>query len=299
MSNWKHQVTEDLATILDELIQGKIKSFANLDDRLQGAVCLWHERYEALLAERDPIVLWIDGESITDSQLTQAIASVLDDPIDVDAVLKEIGLCTEPIEFKTTAARAFITVAQLQLALRHPENNGSGAQVAYEIAQNLGRAVSSVVPNAEPLIEAGWQKHNDMTREEFDRCAIANRLRQGSSLIQPKAVPIHPKAVPSTEMEPSPMEQKVIDAAVLLQRMAELGGQPILLAANKNMLPCEGLVEDKSPGTLDAEEITGITFAMNCNAIEAQILLNGINRLVAALPTLNPFTSDPGEQIDP
>lgn len=293
LSNWKQQAQTDLATILDELLSDQFESLIDLDERLYGVVCAWREQYGAMLADRDPIVLWIDGEPITDSELNQAIAAVMDERLDIDSTLEAIGRCTEAIEFQTTAARAFITIAQLQLALRHPHNNGYGAQVAYEIAQNLGRAVSSVVPSAEPLIEAGWQKHNDMTREEFDR------LRRGSSLIQPKAVPIQPKAVPIAEMEPNPMERQVIDAAMLLQQLAEVSGQPILLAANKGMTMGEGIATNKRPDTLDMEEISGITFAMNCNAIEAQILLNGINCLVAALPTLNPFRSDAEDQIDP
>lgn len=83
-------------------------------------------------------------------------------------ILAKLGNSQNLIEFATTPGRAFILVAQLQLALRHPGNTGEGATVAYQIAQNLAKAICSYVPEAKELIDQGWNPAYDVTKDYFD-----------------------------------------------------------------------------------------------------------------------------------
>lgn len=68
---------------------------------------------------------------------------------------------TQPdIVLTMTPAQAWILLAQLQLALRHPGNGGPSAALAREIAGRLQEAVASDGALKE-VAEQGW-------REEFD-----------------------------------------------------------------------------------------------------------------------------------
>jgi hypothetical protein len=85
-----------------------------------------------------------------------------------DEILLKIGTSRAAIGFATTPARAFILIAQLQLALRHPENDGGSSAIAYEIAEHLADAICHHIPEARELIEAGWNPENDITRDYHD-----------------------------------------------------------------------------------------------------------------------------------
>lgn len=85
-----------------------------------------------------------------------------------DEFLKKLGSSTEVIEFATTPARAFVMCAQLQLAVRHPGNDGASAASAREIVDNLAKAIDAKIPGAAAIIETGWNPAFDMTREYYE-----------------------------------------------------------------------------------------------------------------------------------
>jgi hypothetical protein len=85
-----------------------------------------------------------------------------------DEILLKIGTSRAAIGFATTPARAFILISQLQLALRHPENDGGGSAIAREIAEHLTDALCFHIPEARALIELGWNPDNDVTRDYYD-----------------------------------------------------------------------------------------------------------------------------------
>jgi hypothetical protein len=75
----------------------------------------------------------------------------------------------QSIGMKITAPRAFVLLSQLQLALRHPENNGASAEIARDIAQRLSDRLSAIDPAIAALIAQGWHPEFDATREEFEQ----------------------------------------------------------------------------------------------------------------------------------
>ena len=80
----------------------------------------------------------------------------------------KLGNCTEIIEMASTPARLYILIAQIQLALRHPNNTGASAQIAREIAFNMTEAVCHHVPEARETIEQGWNPAYDVDQTYFD-----------------------------------------------------------------------------------------------------------------------------------
>ena len=84
-----------------------------------------------------------------------------------DEIIHAIGESTEILEFGTTPARAFILVSQLQLALRHPHNQGASAAFTRQIANNLTDAICHYIPEARELIEQGWDSAYDVTQEYY------------------------------------------------------------------------------------------------------------------------------------
>jgi len=84
-------------------------------------------------------------------------------PLEIEAILQAIGGSEAVIEFTTTPARAFVLVAQLQLALRHSDNTGEGAKIAIEIAEHLTDAICQHVPGSRTLIEQGWHPGYDVS----------------------------------------------------------------------------------------------------------------------------------------
>lgn len=75
-----------------------------------------------------------------------------------EEIVERIARCDRPIEFATSAGRAFTIIAQLQLALRHPENVGESSVVALEIIENLTMAIAEVTetPEVATLVQAGF-----------------------------------------------------------------------------------------------------------------------------------------------
>lgn len=84
-----------------------------------------------------------------------------------DEILHKIGTHPAIVEVATTPARAFMLIAQIQLALRHPHNNGSSAVFAREMADNLTKLVCHYVPEAADLIAQGWDQAYDVTDQYY------------------------------------------------------------------------------------------------------------------------------------
>jgi hypothetical protein len=92
--------------------------------------------------------------------------------MEFDEALQMLGNSDERIAFVTTPGKAFVIMAQLQLALRHPDNTGEAATVAREVIEALLDSICAKVPEVEAavrnLVEAGWNPDYDITRGEFD-----------------------------------------------------------------------------------------------------------------------------------
>lgn len=73
-----------------------------------------------------------------------------------------------PIQLEIDAVQALTIVSQIQLALRHPENQNDSSAIARSLAQQVGGLLSQFDPELAKLIEAGWNPERDLTREEFE-----------------------------------------------------------------------------------------------------------------------------------
>lgn len=73
-----------------------------------------------------------------------------------------------PIQLEIDAVQALTIVSQIQLALRHPENQNDASAIARSLAQQIGGVLSQFDPELAKLIEAGWNPELDLTREEFE-----------------------------------------------------------------------------------------------------------------------------------
>lgn len=81
---------------------------------------------------------------------------------------QKLGNCTEIVEMASTPARLYILIANIQLALRHPNNTGASAEIAREIALNMTEAVCAHIPEARESIEQGWNPAYDLTEDYFN-----------------------------------------------------------------------------------------------------------------------------------
>lgn len=73
-----------------------------------------------------------------------------------------------PIEMAIEPFRCFVLVSQLQLALRHPDNTGSSADIARDMAMRLQAKLGHLDPAIALALESGWHPEFDMTRDEAD-----------------------------------------------------------------------------------------------------------------------------------
>lgn len=64
--------------------------------------------------------------------------------------------------FSIDAATAICIIAQLQLATRHPANNGPSRDVAEKFARQLQQRVIAVCPESETILEMGWNPDCDV-----------------------------------------------------------------------------------------------------------------------------------------
>lgn len=69
-----------------------------------------------------------------------------------------------PIVLEIGAVEAWVLLAQLQLACRHPQNTGPSRQIAARIARQLQEAIASGGALA-IVAEMGWQQAFDVAVE--------------------------------------------------------------------------------------------------------------------------------------
>lgn len=67
----------------------------------------------------------------------------------------------EMVTLQLTTLEAWVVLAQLQLALRHPKNTGGSSVIAHKIADRLQKIVASDGALAE-VAELGWRPEHDV-----------------------------------------------------------------------------------------------------------------------------------------
>ena len=72
----------------------------------------------------------------------------------------------EPILLQITPDGAFMLLAQLQLALRHPANRGEAAEVIKHLAVELQQRIVERVPEVQSVLDAGWHPECDQKVED-------------------------------------------------------------------------------------------------------------------------------------
>lgn len=66
-----------------------------------------------------------------------------------------------PLTMQIDVITAMCVIAQIQLAARHPANNGSSRSIAERFARSLQAVVIRVWPEQEQLLEMGWNPDFD------------------------------------------------------------------------------------------------------------------------------------------
>lgn len=93
----------------------------------------------------------------------------MNDPLEAQFIQEFAALAkrAERISLEIRSLDAWILLSQLQLALRHPENNGPSADKARQIARRLQ---SLVAPTGALKIvaERGWDTYFDVPRKDSD-----------------------------------------------------------------------------------------------------------------------------------
>jgi hypothetical protein len=88
--------------------------------------------------------------------------------MDHDEILLKIATHPKALGLFFTPAKAFMLIAQLQLALRHPDNVGDTALIARQLAEQLAEFVCREIPEAREVIDRGWQPCYDMSRDYYN-----------------------------------------------------------------------------------------------------------------------------------
>lgn len=65
------------------------------------------------------------------------------------------------LTIQLSAIDAFAIFAQIQLALRHPKNNGVPSRIGREFAQRIEKHLSQL-PTIAKLCEMGWNPEHDL-----------------------------------------------------------------------------------------------------------------------------------------
>lgn len=68
----------------------------------------------------------------------------------------------EPMQTELNGFELLVLIAQLQLALRHPGNNGAAARTANLLARRFQAYLSNARPELSDLLEAGWDASRDV-----------------------------------------------------------------------------------------------------------------------------------------
>lgn len=80
------------------------------------------------------------------------------------------------IRIALPATAAWVVMAQLQLALRHPDNGGETAAIARRFARELQRAVA-ITPALHAVAEQGWGPEEEGPAPEPPRRPIGPKQR--------------------------------------------------------------------------------------------------------------------------
>ncbi|MBE9157868.1 hypothetical protein IQ265_13690 [Nodosilinea sp. LEGE 06152] len=85
-------------------------------------------------------------------------------------IIDRVARSQEVIEFATSPGRAFILIAHLQLALRHPDNHGQSAEFVRQIITNLAMAIAqkTETPELAGMVAQGYHPEFDLTEAEAD-----------------------------------------------------------------------------------------------------------------------------------
>ena len=89
-----------------------------------------------------------------------------DDPLFESFSEEFRNLCVDPqpIVLPLTKLQAWVLFSQLQLALRHPKNKGSSADIAKYIAEQIQKHVA-VSPALAEVAKRGWNPKYDSQKE--------------------------------------------------------------------------------------------------------------------------------------
>ena len=68
-----------------------------------------------------------------------------------------------PVNISIDGLTAFMLIAQLQLALRHPSNTGETADKVREIVVNLQNQLQTRSPDLKPILDKGWHPEFDVS----------------------------------------------------------------------------------------------------------------------------------------
>lgn len=66
-----------------------------------------------------------------------------------------------PFVLDTTAMHAWAIMSHLQLALRHPKNNGPTAEIARQVANQIIETLAPPGSALREVAERGWNPHFD------------------------------------------------------------------------------------------------------------------------------------------
>lgn len=68
------------------------------------------------------------------------------------------------VDITLGAMEWFSVVANVQLALRHPDNKSASAEAARRAAKVIAKALAALVPDAGWLLDLGWDPRYDTER---------------------------------------------------------------------------------------------------------------------------------------
>jgi hypothetical protein len=84
------------------------------------------------------------------------------------AAIHEIDM-QGPTQLMTTFGEIYCVIAQLELALRHPENYGDSAHVARTFIQRVTQNMAHYAPVIKSAMAVASNPSLDLTRAEFER----------------------------------------------------------------------------------------------------------------------------------
>ena len=73
-----------------------------------------------------------------------------------------------PVEIEFSALELWIILSQMQLAIRHPDNNGSGRDIAVKIAKRIQGKIASNGALGE-VAKRGWDPNYDTEAESEEK----------------------------------------------------------------------------------------------------------------------------------